>query len=245
MPTDIDTPSRPPRIEIIDALRGLAVILMVIHHALFDAWQFLGAPSWVFWNPVFEPLHNLFAGVFIALAGVSSRFSRSNWRRGGMCALAAMLVTFVTSFMGETVKFGILHLLASCMLVYALCEEVFKKILQRPKPNPRFGVAWVALIVGSAIFVARTYFNFPAAWLFGWYPENYHFTDDFPLLPWAFVYGFGTWLGRYIRERRFPARFYDARVPVLPAVGRRSMVIYLLHQPILFGIVQVILAVRG
>ncbi|MDR1065346.1 MAG: DUF1624 domain-containing protein, partial [Oscillospiraceae bacterium] len=46
-----------PRIEAIDALRGLSVALMVVHHALFDAVEFLGAPAWLFSNPVFDALH--------------------------------------------------------------------------------------------------------------------------------------------------------------------------------------------
>ncbi len=62
------------RIDIIDAARGLAVILMVFHHAFFDAVEFLGAPPWLFSNPVFNFLHYVFAGLFIFLAGVSSRF---------------------------------------------------------------------------------------------------------------------------------------------------------------------------
>ena len=66
------------RIDAIDALRGLAIVLMVFHHFCFDLVEFLDAPEWVFYNPLFEKVHFVFAGVFVVLCGVSSRFSRSN-----------------------------------------------------------------------------------------------------------------------------------------------------------------------
>ncbi len=53
---------RPARIELMDALRGLAVCLMVLHHFLYDLCEFLGAPWWLFTNPVFDVLHYFFAG---------------------------------------------------------------------------------------------------------------------------------------------------------------------------------------
>ena len=76
--------SRPAgeRIQSIDALRGLCVVLMCIHHLLYDLAAFLGAPWWLFDNPVFRILHYIFAGCFIFLSGLSSRFSRSNTKRG-------------------------------------------------------------------------------------------------------------------------------------------------------------------
>ena len=73
---------RPARIELMDALRGLAVCLMVLHHFLYDLCEFLGAPWWLFTNPVFDVLHYFFAGLFIFLSGISSDFSRSNLKRG-------------------------------------------------------------------------------------------------------------------------------------------------------------------
>ena len=76
--TGSDNPSQRKRIDLIDALRGLAVLLMVFHHLMFDLVEFLGAPTWFFANPVFNFLHYIFAGVFIFLSGVSSQFSRSN-----------------------------------------------------------------------------------------------------------------------------------------------------------------------
>ena len=106
------------RIELMDALMGLAVILMVIHHFLYDLAAFCGAPWWVFSNPVFNVLHYIFAGLFILLSGVSSNFSRSNTIRGLKALGCAVVITVVTVWMDMDIWFGILHLLGTCMVVY-------------------------------------------------------------------------------------------------------------------------------
>ena len=87
---------RPARIELIDALRGLAVCLMVLHHFLYDLCAFLGAPWWLFTNPVFDVLHYFFAGLFIFLSGISSDFSRSNLKRGAKAMAIALGITLVS-----------------------------------------------------------------------------------------------------------------------------------------------------
>ena len=138
------------RIDIIDAARGFSVILMVIHHALFDAVEFLGAPSWLFSNPVFDILHYLFAGLFIFLSGVSSRFSRSNVNRGVKVFAIAMVLTIITSqpFVGQPIKFGVLHLLGFCMVFIGMTQHLWDKL---PKEAAPF--VYIALLAGSTLAV--------------------------------------------------------------------------------------------
>ena len=62
-------------------------------------------------------------------------------------------------------------------------------------------------------------------------------SDYFPLLPWIFLFFFGTWLGRPLFDRKLPAPLYAVRSGWLAWCGRRSFYIYLVHQPILMGIV--------
>jgi uncharacterized membrane protein len=263
------------RIESIDALRGLAVALMVVHHALFDAVEFLGAPAWLFSNPVFDVLHYTFAGVFVFLAGVSSRFSRSNIKRGLITALAALAVSAATWYIGAPVRFGVLHLLASCMLLYGGITLAANKSRLRlraarggrdtratarvaPTYNMERGIeidragnaarkqivlaaVYLALLVTSALAVKYITPGSPYLWPLGWTTAGFYSSDYFPLFPWLFVFLLGTLAGDPIKARRLPAWFYELKPPFFPALGRRALIVYLLHQPVLYGITLVVL----
>jgi len=227
------------RIQIIDALRGLAVVLMVIHHFLYNLVYFLGAPEWLFTNPVFDVLHYTFAGLFIFLSGVSSRFSRSNIRRGLIVIAVAMVITAVTYYMKMPIWFGVLHLLGFSMVFFGLTRKFWDLIPRKAAP-----VIFIALIVIGAIATAHPVYAGASAWLrnvvsiLGWPQPGFVSFDYFPLLPWLFVFLLGTWAGLYIAERKLPGWFYEAEFPVFPAIGRKALIVYILHQPVLYALVM-------
>lgn len=223
------------RIELIDAVRGIAVVLMVVHHLLYDLVAFLGAPAWLFSNPVFDVLHYIFAGLFIFLAGVSSRFSRSNIKRGLLTAVAALLISAVTYFIEMPIMFGVLHLLAFCMLLYGLLGRFLERI-----PKTTSLVLWAMLLVVSQSALQAFSPDVRWLWPFGWTYDGFYSSDYFPVFPWVFVFLLGTVAGAPIRERRLPEWFYSTRVPVFPIIGRHAFVIYLLHQPVLYGITMLL-----
>lgn len=240
--SDLEHSPDKKRIDIIDALRGLSVILMVIHHALYDLVVFLGAPSWLFWNPVFNVLHYVFAGLFIFLSGVSSQFSRSNINRGLKVFAIALVLTIITSlpFVNSPIRFGVLHLLGFCMVFYGLSRKVWDKI-----PRVIAPVIYIVLLVGTALAVGLIQIDVSFLWMFGWFRPSFYSADYFPIFPWLFVFLLGTWAGFYIIENKLPKWFYETRVLVFPAVGRKALLIYILHQPILYGIVMLIIYLKG
>jgi uncharacterized membrane protein len=227
------------RIDCIDALRGLSVVLMVAHHLLYDLVEFMGAPAWLFSNPVFDALHYLFAGIFVFLSGVSSRFSRSNVRRGLITLGAALAVTAVTWFIKMPVWFGILHLLASCMLLYGVLRGPLERISRPAAP-----FIYAAGFAASAAAVRWTNPGGGYLWALGWPGPRFWSSDYFPLFPWLFVFLMGTWAGAYIAEGSLPRRFYETKIPLLAAIGRKSLIIYLAHQPVLYLIMMAIVRLR-
>jgi len=248
------------RIDIIDALRGLSVALMVIHHMLYNMAAFLDAPWWLFTNPVFDFLQYIFIGVFLFLSGVSSRFSRSNVRRGLIAIALAIGISIVTYIMGMPIWFGILHLLGVCMVFFGLTRKFWDLVPRKASP-----FIFVPLIAASALARANLALTSESLLvrnllaILGWpqadkfvgtllpWHEGFVFGsyDYQPILPWLFVFLLGTWAGIYIRERKLPKRFYDQKVPFFPMIGRKALIIYILHQPVLFGIVQGILFLKG
>lgn len=224
------------RIDIIDALRGTAVFLMVVHHFLYDLTEFLDAPDWLFTNPVFDALHIVFAGVFISLAGVSSRFSRSNFKRGMLTLVAALIITAVTVIIDMPILFGILHLLAVCMLFYA----AFGKLLEKLPPAVLL-ISSVLLTIGSNILIDKVHLESKIWWFFGFDVPGFASYDYFPLLPWFFVFIAGTALGKFIKDKKLPNWFYRAKVPFLAPLGRHSLIIYMAHQPVLYAITMVLM----
>ena len=227
------------RIEIIDALRGLAVVLMVIHHLLYNLAEFLNMPWWLFTNPVFDVLHYIFSGLFILLSGVSSRFSRGNVERGSIVIVLAVLITYVTNRMDMPIWFGILHMLGFSMIFFGMTQKFWDKI-----PNKAAPVIFISLIIASALATANIPIASENIWfrdalnVLGWVQPGFVSFDYFPLLPWIFVFLLGTWAGIYIRDRKLPDWFYEVKPPVFPAIGRKALLIYILHQPVLYALVM-------
>lgn len=229
------------RIESMDALRGLCVVLMCFHHFFYDLAAFLGAPWWIFNNPVFNVLHYIFAGLFILLSGVSSRFSRSNLKRGAKLlavALALTLVTWLGDLLGEKlmgqepgvlIVFGVLHMLALCMLFYGLTAKFWDRLPDWFMVPLCVFCTVLAARLTNGLTVARPEWAFP----FGFITESFYSADYFPMFPWLFVFLLGTWLGGKIRAGKLPERFYSAKFPFFPRVGRHALLIYILHQPAL------------
>ncbi len=230
---------RKKRIDAIDAARGLALVLMVIHHGLLDLIVLCGAPEWLFTNPVFDVLHYFFAGLFIFLAGLCCRFSRSNLKRGIICFAIAMVMTVVTSLpiIDSPIRFGVLHLLGFSMVFFALTHKAWDAI-----PRVIAPFFYAAMTVFTAWLVAHTSIGAAASWLFpfGWFPKGFESADWFPIFPWLFVFLLGTWAGLYVVERKLPERFYTFTCPVLPGIGRHSLLIYILHQPILYAVIYAV-----
>ncbi|MDR0248405.1 MAG: DUF1624 domain-containing protein [Oscillospiraceae bacterium] len=204
------------RIQLLDALRGLSILLVIAYHAGYNLAAGGYMPAEVLYNPLLNVLQPLFAGVFILLAGISGRFSRSNLRRGAVTAGCAALVSAAAWLMGTPIWFGILHLLAVCMLLYWLAQKI----------NAALPLTLAAAFLLTLFSVTR----WPVL-------ES---ADYFPIVPWGFLFMLGTWLGGPIKDGKLPRWFYNAKVPLFPVIGRYTLIIYMLHQPALHIIMLIL-----
>jgi uncharacterized membrane protein len=230
---------KPGRIQLIDGLRGLSILLMIGYHFGYDLVLFLGVPTWLIFNPILDFLQPFFAGEFIFLSGVSSRFSRNNLKRGLLMLAAAAAITLVTYFIGLPVWFGIIHFLGAAAILFAFLRPAVDKI-----SRPVQLIMYIALYVCAIQFTGRVY-DINWLWWLGFRSAGFSSADYFPILPWIFIYLTGTLAGTYIVEKRLPEKFYTFRVPFFAAAGRNTMLIYLVHQPVLYVVTLIVRAVMN
>lgn len=216
-------PQTAARYRLLDELRGLDLISMMLYHGMWDVVFLFGvAQKWYTGRPGFVWQQSI-CWVFILLSGFCLPLGHHPFRRGAIVFGAGALVTAVTLlFLPEDVVwFGVLTLLGSSMLLTAALDPLFRRV------PPAVGVAVSAL--PQALYASYT-----TAYL-GFMPKSFFSTDYFPLLPWLFLFWAGYFLHHLVgRERLAPLR--RSVCPPLGWMGRHSLVLYLLHQPVILGV---------
>lgn len=239
------------RIPLLDELRALCILYMIFYHTGYDLAAIFGVNMPWFWGDVVSGIRYCVAGTFMLLAGISCHFSRSNWKRGLRVLGCALLITLITwLFMpGQVVTFGILHFMGVAMLLYALLSPILQGA------NPLGGLPACLILFFYTLHTASGYwdlFGFAAVplpralyaipWLFpfGITAPGFLSADYYPLLPWFFLFLSGTFVGSILRRLTLPAWMYKTHLPPLAFIGRHSLAIYLVHQPLIFAILYLL-----
>ena len=238
------------RVFLLDEIRGFAIICMVIYHAMFILKSQFGVDVPVFFESWFDIIRDIFAGMFIFISGIMCRYSHDNVRRGAICFLIGMVITFVTPFFMENpIIFGILHMLGIAMILYGIFSNVLEKI------PPLIGVVIFAALAAYTWNTSNGYMGFDgflkwnipeaatnAGVLFplGIISDTFGSGDYFPLMPWFFVFLAGSYMGYWFKNGSMPRMFYRSHCRWLAAVGRVTIWIYIIHAPILLGIFSLI-----
>lgn len=225
-----------PRVALFDSLRGFTILSMIGFHAAYDAVYLFGFPLTWFSDPIIQNVWRAsISWVFLFLAGWMTSLSRNNVRRGAIYAAAALVVTIATGVAGvdDTVTFGILF----CMAASTLITAAIMPLLQRIPPAAGCAAAFIAFACTYGVPLAR-YPLKGLAWL-GLPSPVFSSGDYYPLLPFFFMYLAGACGARWFGARHpegYPRWMLQAEIPVISSVGRLSLPIYLLHQPLLLGL---------
>ena len=233
------------RYELPDILRGLALINMIIYHACwdlrylfdFDMPWYDGAGAYVWQQCICH--------TFILLSGFCVRFGKSPLKRGVLVLISSVIVSIGASVAGTTIKFGVLTLLGCGMCMAAVCSKWASRI------PPVFGAAGSLTLFLCLRHITRGAVpgvSLPA-WLYandftallGFPPAGFRSSDYFPLLPWLFLFWCGYFLHGLFVQKGWMKYLHCGRFNLLGWLGRHSLYIYMLHQPLTYGILMLIL----
>ena len=240
------------RIHMLDEVRGLAILCMIVHHVFLDVGDVLDL-QWGY--DIFDALcavQPVFWAVFIVISGMCTRLSRNAAKRGLIVLGCALVITAVTagimplfSFVNCEIYFGILHCLGICMIIAGLAMPIINKI------DYRIGgaVCLIIFLLTYGIDNGTVFFglvdmpsglyqhNFLAP--LGFHSNSFFSADYFPLLPWLFMFLFGSFIGKIALDEKLPESMYKKRSKFLSIVGRNSLWVYLAHQPIIYVIMLI------
>lgn len=223
----------------IDAARGLAVILMVYFHLMWNLYYF-GVSQVDVFSAGWQGFARGIGSAFMLLLGLSLAIRREKvtgelgpyLRRAAQifgCGLLVTAVTFV-AMPQEYIVFGILHLQGVALLI------AYASARLPAWANVLGGLAAVA--IGAA---AANVFS-PDPWLIPFGVQQYDraMADYYPLFPWLAPALFGVATGKLFYpggQRSFALPELGGAAPLrwLRFLGRHSLIIYLLHQPLIFA----------
>jgi uncharacterized membrane protein len=237
----------PKRFWEIDFLRGIAVTMMIIFHILFDL-NFFGIYKMELYSGFLLVFVYSIGTIFILLVGVSLTLSYARAEKTltkkelhvkyltrGLKVFGLGLVVTLATWLylpRGFIVFGVLHCIGiSIILAYPLLRFRFQNVL----------VGLILILIGIVLETVRFDFYW-LLWL-GFTPAGFYTVDYFPLLPWFGVVLLGICLGNVLYpnyKRWFKLRDYSYMnsIRLFCFLGRHSLIIYFLHQPVLIGLIH-------
>ena len=236
------------RYRTVDAIRGLTIISMILYHACWDLVYLAGMDFPFYRGKAGFLWQQSICMTFILVSGFSAGLGSHPVRRGLVVSLWGLVVTAVTMVFlpEERIVFGILTFLGSAMLITGACQNGLDRLA------PLWGLIGSGLLFVLWYPVNRGYLAMGTLWIAlpqTWYADGvatylgfmepgFFSTDYFSLLPWLFLFWAGYFLCRLLRQRSQLGLLERELCPPLGWLGRHSLVCYLLHQPVLYGLLQ-------
>lgn len=242
------------RYDLLDAIRGITLISMILYHAIWDLVYLFGVNcSWYDSSAAYLWQQSI-CWTFILLSGFCWPLGRKHLKRGIMILGAGTIITIVTVFVmpEERVVFGVLTLIGSSMILMSVLKKILKRI------NP-----FVGEIISIGLFlifrninngylgfelwnIVRLpdflYCNMVTAFL-GFPEAEFYSTDYFSFFPWFFLFLTGYFLYHCCEERKLLGLLERNSLEKVKKIGKHSLEIYILHQPILYVGLNLLFAV--
>lgn len=223
------------RVDAVDALRGVALVAMIAYHFCFDlsylriaAFDFYRDPWWLHARTAILSSFLLLAGVSLVLAERTVDGRARFWRhvvRIAACAAVVSLASYLV-FPQSYIWFGVLHAIAVSLVLV-------RPLAQRPRVALLAGIA----VIAAGMTIQAEIFDRPALGWIGFMTAKPRTEDYVPLFPWTGVMLLGIAAGHALVRTQFRAIAFAAHGPrFLRWMGRHSLALYMLHQPLLLGL---------
>jgi len=239
------TPAPSRRFDRLDTLRAVAIVWMAVFHFSFDLAYFRFTRQNFYTDPFWTVQRTCIVSLFLFCAGMGQAIAHEQgqgwprfWRRWAQVAGCALLVSAGSwlMFKDRFISFGVLHAIAVMLIVARLTAG--------------WGAwLWPAGAVAIALdrFVHHPFFD-PR--LTNWIGLMTHkpATEDYvPLLPWIGVVWWGAAAGQWVlrHHREWIVGPVPRALRPMAVLGRWSLSFYMLHQPVLIGILLAVIALRG
>lgn len=233
---------RSERYTLLDFIRGLAVINMIAYHLLWNLKYLYGLELPWFGTMGTHIWQRLICSSFILVSGFCLALGSHPFKRGALVFGAGLLVSVVTFVATPQAKiiFGILTFIGSAMIITGALKSLFKKI-------PAFAGLILSLIlyiltypintgiIGGISIPKGLYRGYIATYL-GFMEDGFYSADYFSIMPWIFLFWAGYFLCSCINKSKLP----NVYIKSVNAIGRQALFIYLIHQPVIYLVMELI-----
>ena len=241
------------RYELLDSIRGITLLSMMVYHGCWN-FVYIYGKNWKWYRSEGAYLwQQSICWTFILLSGFCFSLGKKHIKSGLKVFGSGALVTLVTlCFMPQNrVVFGVLTCIGSCILLTALMEKVLKKIPLTLGGTVSFFLFLITKNVNEGYlgFAGGKLFPLPEflyqnLWSTFWgFPEkNFYSTDYFSILPWGFLFLTGYYLSGIGKKRGWFEKDIMRKGNAAASFwGRHSLLLYLLHQPVIYGLQEMFL----
>lgn len=239
-----------------DTFRGLILLSMITYHTLWDMVYIFGEKIDCMESDLGYLWQQSICWSFILLSGFCWSFGKRKWKRGIQVFAAGLLVSLITILVvpRDRVLFGVLTMLGSCMLFMIPLEKVCRKI------NPYVGtvIAFLMFLYTKGIcwgylgWKEFGYVRLPQEWYSGLFSTYWGFkdpaffsTDYFSIFPWFFLFLAGYFLYGIFEKNRWMNILNRGRITPLETLGKNSLLVYMVHQPLIYGVLMLVYEVLG
>ena len=225
----------------LDTLRGMTLVSMMVYHACWDL-VYLFRQDWAWYRSFGAHLwQQSICWTFILLSGYCFHLGHHRLRRGLLSLGGGALVSAVSQVAGSPIHWGVLTLLGAAALLTIPLDPLLRRLPARAGLAGSFCLFFLLREVNQGYlgFEGAALLTLPADWyqnsltaLLGFPGPDFFSADYFSLLPWLFLF----WTGYFLYRLRPEGEGRDLRLPLVTTLGRHSLVAYLLHQPLIYGV---------